>query len=235
MRPAALLRADREGRYVPDLAMLTRRGVVRLLLLSPCLAIGATFSARAATLAPAAKEWVEAFTREGLQLLRDGAAAPEQQVSRFRELVRRYFAIDAIARWVLGRYWNRATPEERDEYLRLFEDFVVYGYVKRFSDYSGENIRIVRALDNPDGSATVESLVERSSGQQPINVDWRVSSDSAGAIRMTDVVIENVSLSQTYRADFASALQQQGGAITGLLTVLRQRIAAQKAQLGIHD
>lgn len=224
--------AQRGFRHVPR---LDRRTVVRALLLSPWLVSGIGLSASAATSVQAATAWVKAFTGDGLQLLKQKDATAVDRAARFRELLHRYFAIGAIARWVLGRSWNQATAEEREQYLQLFEDFVVYGYVERFSEYSGEDIRIVRGVDNPDGSVTIMSVVERPGGQQPINVSWRVSGDDAGAMRMTDVVIENVSLSQTYRSDFASALQQQGGTVAGLLNVLQQRIAAQKAQLGIHD
>jgi ABC-type transport system involved in resistance to organic solvents, auxiliary component len=218
-----------------DAPRLNRRTVVRALLLSPLLAAGFACSASAATTVPAATAWVEAFTGDGLRLLKQKDATAVDQAAHFRELLRRYFAIGAIARWVLGRYWNQATAAEREQYLQLFEDFVVYGYVERFSAYSGENIRVVRGVDNPDGSVTIMSVVERPGGQQPINVGWRVSGDDTGTTRMTDVVIENVSLSQTYRSDFASALQQQGGTVAGLLGVLQQRIAAQKAQLGISE
>lgn len=189
--------------------------------------------ARAANLAEPARQWVEAFINDGLVLLRNRTTSTEQQVVHFRQLLHSYFALDAIGRWALGRYWRQATEAERQDYLQLFEDFVVYGYVERFSEYSGETIRIVRAVDNPDDSAMVYSLVDRANSNQPVNVDWRVSRDSSGAMRMTDVVIENVSLSQTYRSDFAAALQQQNGSIAGLLTVLHQRIDAQKAQLGL--
>lgn len=189
--------------------------------------------ARAANLAEPARQWVEAFINDGLVLLRNRTASTEQQVVHFRQLLHSYFALDAIGRWALGRYWRQATEAERQDYLQLFEDFVVYGYVERFSEYSGETIRIVRAVDNPDDSAMVYSLVDRANSNQPVNVDWRVSRDSSGTMRMTDVVIENVSLSQTYRSDFAAALQQQNGSIAGLLTVLHQRIDAQKAQLGL--
>ena len=212
---------------------VTRR---RALVALSCLALlTGGGPVRAATgLSEPAQQWVGAFTNDGLALLRDRTASTEQQVARFRQLLDTYFAIDAIGRWVLGRYWRQATEQERQDYLALFEDFVVYGYVQRFSEYSGETIRIVNAADNADGSATVNSLVERRNSDQPIRVDWRVSRSDDGAMRLTDVVIENVSLSQTYRADFAATLQQQGGDISGLLAVLRQRVAAQKAQLGIR-
>lgn len=217
-----------ERRLLP---VTRRRVVVGLIGITLLMRSG---SVRAADeMAEPARKWVESFINDGLVLLRDRAASTDQQVGRFRQLLHSYFALDAIGRWALGRYWRQATASEQQKYLRLFEDFVVYGYVERFSEYSDETIRIVRAVDNSDGSAMVYSQVERANSNQPVSVNWRVSRDSSGTMRMTDVVIENVSLSQTYRSDFASAMQQQDGSITGLLTVLRQRIDAQKAQLGL--
>jgi phospholipid transport system substrate-binding protein len=62
-------------------------------------------------------------------------------------------------------------------------------------------------------------------------VQWRVASKD-GEHRITDVVVENVSLSQTWRSDFAATMQQ-GGGMAGLLAAIGERVAALKRDLGI--
>jgi len=179
---------------------------------------------------PAAQALVKSFADDGVRLLEDRAASPAVRAERFRGLLRQYFATDVIARWVLGRHWNQFDAAQREEYYRLFEDLVVYGYAKRFGEYTGERLRIVRTAADSDSQATVFSEIDRPAGGQPIRVDWRIGGRD-GIFRITDVIVENVSLSQTWRSDFSATIQQGGG--TALLDTLRTRTTELKADIGV--
>ena len=52
------------------------------------------------------------------------SATPAQRVARFHELFRQDFDVPGIARFVLGRYWKTATPEQQQEFIKLFEDYI---------------------------------------------------------------------------------------------------------------
>jgi phospholipid transport system substrate-binding protein len=220
---------------------LSRRRLLASLVLTPALhmavqaaSIASSRAAAAAdttALTEGARSLVEAFTGEGVLLLEDQGATAAERAQRFRGLLDRYFATDTIARWVLGRYWNQFGPQEQAEYRRLFEDLVIYGYVKRFGEYTGERLRITRTLADSPTQATVFSEIDRSSGSKPVRVDWRVGMRE-GVFKITDVVVENVSLSQTWRSDFASVIQQGGGP-AALLRTLRERTVQLRADLGI--
>src|ERR1700745_3161316 len=67
-------------------------------------------------------------------------ATPSQRVARFRELLREDFDVPGIARFVLGRYWNAATEEQRAEYVKLFEDYIAFAYSHRLAEYTGETL-----------------------------------------------------------------------------------------------
>jgi phospholipid transport system substrate-binding protein len=179
-----------------------------------------------------ARTLVQALSDEATALLNRPDATAEKRVQAFRGLLQRYFASAAIGKWVLGRYWNQATEAERQEYLRLFEDYIVYGYVKRFGNYSGEKLQILRAASNDKQTVTVFSEFIRPGGEKPINVDWRVGHD-ADTYRITDVMVEGTSLSQTLRSDFASTIHQGGGKVESLLAVLREKVAEFRLDLGI--
>src|ERR1700739_3438224 len=53
---------------------------------------------------------------------------PEQRVVRFHELFRVDFDVPGIARFVLGRYWKTATPEQQQEFVKLFEHYIALVY-----------------------------------------------------------------------------------------------------------
>src|SRR5260370_11352909 len=69
-------------------------------------------------------------------------ATQSQRAARFRELLREDFDVPAIARFVLGRYWNTATEEQRAEYVKLFEDYITLAYSTRLAAYTGETFKV---------------------------------------------------------------------------------------------
>jgi ABC-type transporter MlaC component len=59
--------------------------------------------------------------------VRSGDTAAANQ-KRFRELFRQYFDVEACARFALGTYWRTATTAQRQEFVELYEDYVIVGY-----------------------------------------------------------------------------------------------------------
>lgn len=162
-----------------------------------------------------------------LEVLGKNVGANER-AARFRQLFREDFDVPAIARFVLGRYWRVATEPEQQEFVRLFEGYIALAYANRLAEYSGETLKVVGT--RPDGDASlVASEIVRPNGAPPAKVDWRVVR-ADGAYKITDVVVEGVSMAVTQRSEFASVIQRNGGKIEGLLALLRQKTAAAGAR-----
>jgi phospholipid transport system substrate-binding protein len=173
---------------------------------------------------------VAELVENGLVLLRDTSLSSHDRVVRFRTLFEQYFAVEAIGRWVLGRYWRQANAGQQQEYQKLFEQLITYGYVKRFGEYGGQSVIILGTSRLSDNTIAVNTSVTAPTGGQPVAVDWRVGARD-GTYLITDVVVANVSLAQTWRSDFAASIQQQGGSIDAFLGVLRDRVAALRAEV----
>ena len=144
-----------------------------------------------------------------------------ERLTRFRELFHADFDGPGIARFVLGRYWRSANEQEQQEFLRLFEDYVVFVYGTRLSNFNGETFR-VRSSRTDESGTVVSSDIVGPSGEAPIKVDWRLITDK-GAFKINDVVIEGISMLVTQRSEFASVIQRHGGQVGGLLTMMRER------------
>ena len=144
-----------------------------------------------------------------------------ERLTRFRELFHADFDGPGIARFVLGRYWRSASEQEQQEFLRLFEDYVVFVYGTRLSNFNGETFK-VRSSRTDDSGTVVSSDIVGPSGEAPIKVDWRLITDK-GAFKINDVVIEGISMLVTQRSEFASVIQRHGGQVGGLLTMMRER------------
>ncbi len=202
---------------------MTRRPVVIALLLIFLTALSPAPSLAVVQAEDDAKAFIEGLADQAIQALTVPGATEEDKVKRFRELLREHFAVEDIGEWVLGRHWARASEAERAEYLKLFEDWVVVTYVRRFESYSGETLNVSRAVLR-DGSldVIVDSEIVRPA-VDPIHVAWRVR-DYDNELRIVDVIVEGVSMSQTQRADFGSIIRRSDGEITGLLNAMRQTL-----------
>ena len=200
---------------------MTRRSVATALLL--LLAASVVWPAPGAAAADPAAAFIDELGRHALDVLSAQSSLATRQ-ARFRELFRRDFDGPRIARFVLGRYWNIASPEQRQEFVRLFEDYVVFAYASRLSQYGGEVFRVDGS--RPDGSAIiVTSEIVSPGGTRPLKVDWRLLNED-GALKISDVIVDGISMAVTQRSEFASVIQRNGGQVGGLLNVMREKTAA---------
>lgn len=163
---------------------------------------------------------------EALKALKN--ADPNQRVARFRELFQRDFDVSGVSRFVLGRYWRLATPQQQEEFEKLFINYVAFVYANRLAEYSGDTLRVLGTRPAPDGQL-VSSEIIRASGQPPARVDWLLTPQN-GSYKIDDVRVDGVSMAVTQRSEFASVIQRDGGQIQGLISALRQKTEA----AGLH-
>jgi phospholipid transport system substrate-binding protein len=68
--------------------------------------------------------FMNALWNRAAELLND-KTDPRIRQARFRQVFHEDFDGVGIARFVLGQYWRSASEEERREFVKLFEDYVV--------------------------------------------------------------------------------------------------------------
>ena len=151
-------------------------------------------------------------------------ATPAQRVARFHELFREDFDVPGLARFVLGRYWKTATPEEQTEFVKLFEDYIALVYSNQLAAYSGETLKVTGSRTNAE-EAIVASEIIRPAGTPPVKVDWHLT-DRNGTYKISDVTVDGISMAVTQRSEFASVIQRSGGKVAGLIAQLREKTAA---------
>jgi phospholipid transport system substrate-binding protein len=163
---------------------------------------------------------IASLGNEALQVLGRNVD-PHLRVVRFRQLFSQDFDVPGIARFVLGRYWRVATPAQQQEFVGLFTNYIALAYANRLAEYSGASLRVTATRAAPDGEL-VSSEIIRGNGQPPARVDWLLTPEN-GAYKISDVIVEGVSMAVTQRSEFASVIQRNGGQVQGLITALRQK------------
>ncbi len=156
------------------------------------------------------------------QLTDESLSMPERR-QRFRVLFRESFDVPAIGRFVLGRYWRKAKPPVREDFLSVFEEIMVQRFAPKFARYAESRFEVglVRRL-GPKGQYMVASTVVPAEGE-PLHIDWRVR-DKDGRFKILDVLGQGISMALTLRSEYASAIKDSGGRVEGLIEKLRARI-----------
>jgi phospholipid transport system substrate-binding protein len=197
--------------------------ILRRSLLTAVIALGLGIAA-AVPLAAAAADPVALINDLGNRAIEvlGKNARPNEREARFRELFNEDFDVPVIARFVLGHYWRVATPAQQQEFVRLFNEYTVIAYSNRFAEYSGETLKVTGSRPDGDGSI-VTSEIFRANGAPPAKVEWRLSLTD-GTYKITDVIVDGISMAVTQRSEFASVIQRHGGQVQGLLSLLQQKI-----------
>ncbi|MDA1100487.1 MAG: ABC transporter substrate-binding protein [Proteobacteria bacterium] len=194
----------------------------RLICLCFGIAItGAVFSlpARAAETDPA--DFLRALADDAIAVLSDDHLDQTGRAQGFRQVLRRGFDIPAVSRFVLGRYWRAASRVEKEEFVQLFEDYMVAVYGGRLGRDSGKFLTVTsQRADGIDG-AIVSSNIKRPDGPV-IMLDWRLKQGDHGW-QVVDIMAEGMSLALAQRSEFASVIRANGGKLSSLLTKLRQK------------
>lgn len=187
------------------------------------LILGLALFAAPAPAAPGpASKFVSDLGTEALRVFADTSIPMDKREAEFRRLFLKNFDVNAISRFVVGNSWRTAADPEREEYRKLFEDYVVAAYTARLSAYSGEQFQVKDEVAAGD-DIVVNSLIIRPSGGPPTRVEWRVRSGENGP-KIVDVVVEGVSMAITQRSEFSSVMQQGGKGLASLNHKLREKI-----------
>jgi phospholipid transport system substrate-binding protein len=169
--------------------------------------------------------FINHFAQVGISDILNADVPVDEKTARFRELFTDAFDIPAVSRFVLARSWRAADDAERDEFVGLFEDVIVYTWSRRFGEYEGQTIEVRSTAPDGETGVVVDSAIVDKTGQS-ISVQWRLRQRDTG-LKIVDVVVEGVSMAITYRQDYASVIRQNGG-LAGLMAELRKQIEATK-------
>jgi phospholipid transport system substrate-binding protein len=203
------------------------RTLIRSLPRSPLAAAALALVLIWIALAPAAMAaqdagaFVAGLGTEGIQALGPQVSSSER-FARLRQLLQQDFDLPGIGLFALGRYRWAATPQEQQEFFRLYPDFTVRALSARLDEFGGASLRVNgrRSLGN---ETIVSTEIVRADGRG-VPFDWYLT-DSDGQYRISDVIVAGVSMKIALRDQFASWIQGNGGRFSALLAVLRQQVA----------
>jgi phospholipid transport system substrate-binding protein len=193
---------------------MTRIPVVAMTVLA--LALGTVGAALADT--PTVE--LRRYTDRVLEVLRAPNLSPTERRAMVRELAVEAFDVSETARRALGPHWQRRTPAEREEFVKVFRDLLEQTYVSRIDEYGGERVEYTAERVEGDSAVVRANIVTKAGTSVP--VESRLNQRD-GHWRIYDILIENVSLVGNYRSQFDRVIRTSS--YEELVKRLKERVA----------
>jgi phospholipid transport system substrate-binding protein len=176
---------------------------------------------KAAAPATDATGFIEKLGDEAIQQLAGTQIDDQSRRDRFVQLMDKYFKMDVVARFVLGRYWRSLSDQDLTHFADLLKHYLALNYASQFKGFDGEKF-VVGDADENGKDTFVHSKVVRNDGGPPVKIVWRLRKFD-GHYRIIDVSIEGLSMGITQRDEFASVIQKNGGNVGALTDLLKQK------------
>src|SRR5574341_216459 len=148
-------------------------------------------------------EVVKVAGDKALQILKDPKLQPKEKkkerIERLKEIVDPLFDYEEMARRALGPHWRRRTPQEQQEFVKLFREFLEKIYSEKVDLYAGERVVYGRETVEDD-YAQVDTVLVNTKGEE-VSVVYRLRR-VGGKWKVYDAVVENISVVSNYRSQF---------------------------------
>ncbi|WP_198263110.1 MlaC/ttg2D family ABC transporter substrate-binding protein [sulfur-oxidizing endosymbiont of Gigantopelta aegis] len=214
------LEADNLGKNMFSLSTLTNLSPIgRILIQSFLLAI--VLSSISYADVPVPQKLMEDTSKHMINEFRNNTDAIRNDPQIALQLVNHNLVpkinFPLMSRWVLGKNWRKATPEQQKKFIVEFQTLVVKFYSKALiqflssNDLSDDIITFKPFRGELKGKyATIRSQVNPPSGAEPVKVNYDLYHSKNGEWKVYDVSVEGISLVTTYRSSFKQIISKKG-------------------------
>lgn len=171
---------------------------------------------------------VEDATRDVLTVLEDEALKEDE---RFAELVGEMDRVltpvidfDYVSKRVMGKYYRRASSEQREQFSDVFKTTLLKTYVKAlvgFDITSYELRKPAKASPKPE-KQVVPVVVKSSSGVEYTVLYYMLKKGDQW--RLVNASMDGINLRLTFKNQFANMAQEERGKVGQVISVWQQKV-----------
>ena len=175
------------------------------------------------------EEYVRSNAKDVLMTLNDPVLDAAGRRAAFQAYMDEFTNIDAVSRFVIGKYARRFSDEELAAYQAAFRRYALAVYEYYFNEYKGQDVWVTGSTDRNPRDSIVDTKILRGDGRE-MDVRWRVLL-RGDAYQVVDVALNAdgnlIWLAIEQQAQFLSILDQANGSAEALV----QKIEAMTADM----
>ena len=125
------------------------------------------------------------------------------------EVIFSHVDFNALSRWVLGKYWRTASPQQLAAFIAEFREMILRTYLRSVSTYRDNGVRFLPVRgDRERGLAVVNAEIDQPDGPV-VHVMFRMRQVTNEWL-IYDVAVEGISLVATHRTSFSRQIRNDG-------------------------
>ena len=144
----------------------------------------------------------------------------EEKIEELKKIAKDTVDIEGIGYYSLGSARKNFDDEQKEEYLKLFEDYFLKSFSSRLSEYTNPKIEVQSKKIINENYTIVNSVLVSTSDRPEVKIDWRIYTKNPDNPLIRDLIIEGLSLARTQKEEFASILNSNDGDINALFKTL---------------
>ena len=146
-------------------------------------------------------------------LIVNGTSGDKEKVTELDTLFWEVVDTKWMAKFSLGKFWNKITDAQKDRILQLYPTYIANIYVPNFKKYNSNAMKIMSIAEIREGEFLVKTRIALVQEENEVNVDYRVAVKEGVndfGLVIFDIVAEGVSLITTQRSEFNSIISTKG-------------------------
>ena len=119
--------------------------------------------------------------------------------------------LEKISRLVLGKYWRKASDEQKTLFQKEFKNLFVNTYATAFNEFEEWTVHFLPMTLDPTKKRLIVRTEIIQTSRPPVAVNYRMAVNKEGEWKAYDVIIEGISMVTNYKASFAKTIKKAGG------------------------
>lgn len=167
---------------------------------------------------------VESFRTEIIADKAQLAKNPELLSQRIDKILTPVINFDDFSKKVMGKYYRRATPDQRSRFVTVTRDTLLKTYSGSLLDLDPDKINVLPLGPQRSGDEVKVDVDFKTGDGAPLNLNFYMEDYGNDDWKLSNVVINNINFGLTFRKQFAVMMQQNRNNIDSAIDAWEQSL-----------
>ena len=117
--------------------------------------------------------------------------------------------LDSMGKLILGKYWKKASEEQRTRFVSEFKDMLIRTYAKSLVDYGHAKVTVLPDRNKKESKYhTVQTELDIGSGKAPLQVAYVFRNNKDKEWKVFDLAVDGLSLVKNFRTSFSQEIKE---------------------------
>jgi phospholipid transport system substrate-binding protein len=153
------------------------------------------------------------------------AKNPALLEERVNNILANVVDFDDFSKKVMGKYYRRATPEQRERFASVTKDTLLKTYGASLLELDADRINVLPLGPQGQGRETKVDVDFQMEAGGMLNISFYMEQSKKQSWMLSNVVINNINFGLTFRKQFAVMMEQNRNDIEAAISAWRDSLA----------